>query len=141
MSTANHIRSHVAATYVAPARRRGDEVVTVVVGAVLRDLSLRADRAPAVCSALRTAKFRKEHDLELLQVEGPPSKQSTTTAFTFRIPPPGAPSRSAVWTLLGAGRATFAALGGGERWLLRQREAFNDSRPAAAPAEPQRNAD
>lgn len=133
---ADLIRSHVADTYVVPARGRDDETVTVVARDVLHDLKLGGDRAAAVCSALRAAKFRKEHNLDLVREAGPPSKQSTTTAFTFRILRPSAagnqPARSALWDLRGAGKATFAALGGGEQWLLREREAFHESSPGTA---------
>ena len=142
---ADRIRSHVAESYVAPARRRGDETVTVVARDVLHDLKLRGDRAPAVCSALGRPKFHKEYDLELVRVDGPPSKQSTTTTFTFRIPHRSAASdlapRNAVRDLLGVGKAMFAALGGGEQWLRREREAFTESRPDAASDERRRSAD
>ena len=54
---------------------------------------------------------------------------NTVTAFIYRLlrrPESGQreSTRSAVWDLLGAGRETFAALGGGERWLRRERESF-----------------
>ena len=144
-TTADRIRSHVAESYVAAARRRGEEMVTVVARDVLHDLKLRGDRAAAVCDALGRPKFRKEHDLELVRVDGPPSKQSTTTTFTFRIPPRSAASdrapRNAVRDLLGAGKATFAALGGGEHWLRRERAAFDESTEHAASDEQPRSAD
>ena len=102
----------------------------------MHELNLGNDRAAAVCSALRAAKFRKEHSLDLVREAGPPSKQSTTTTFTFRILRPSATGNqsawSAVWDLRGAGKATFAALGGGEQWLLREREAFHEPSPGAA---------
>lgn len=85
---ADRIRAHVVERYVDPARGRGEERVTVVAGAVLRQLDLRSDYAPSVCSALRAKKFRAEHDLALISEEGPAkSKQSTTTAFTFQLRP------------------------------------------------------
>ena len=130
MTIADRIRSHVAGHYVEPARSRGEETITVIAGAVLRDLQLRGDYAPSVCSALRARKFSAEHDLELLRVDGPRSKQSTTTAFTYRLSrrevvtvPPG-PAGNAVRSLRGVGKETFAALGGGESWLRRERESF-----------------
>ena len=130
-TTADRIRSHVAESYVAAARRRGEKTVTVVARDVLRDLELRGDRAAAVCDALSRPKFRKQYDLELVRVDGPPSKQSTTTTFTFGIPQrPEAGDgarRHAVRDLRGVGKALFAALGGGEQWLRREREAFTES--------------
>ena len=83
----DRIRSHVVDRYVDPARGRGEATVTVVAGAVLRQLDLRRDYAPSVCSALRAKKFRAENDLALINEEGPKSKQSTTTTFTFQLRP------------------------------------------------------
>ena len=130
MTKADSIRSHVHAQYIEPARRRGDETITVVAGAVLRDLQLRGDYAPSVCSALRARKFSAEYGLELIKVDGPKSKSSTTTAFTYRLPPSlgtghRQPVRNAIRDVRGIGRDMFAAVGGGERWLRREREAFD----------------
>ena len=132
MGPAGRVRAHVVEGYVDPARSRGDEMITVVAKDVLRALRLRSDYAPSVCSALRTKKFCKENELELIRQDGPPSKQSTTTSFTYRLLGGSAsrndrPARKGIWSLLGAGKETFAALGGGERWLRREREAFNGS--------------
>lgn len=132
MRAADRIRAHVVERYVDPARSRGDETVTVVARDVLGALGLRGDYAPGVCSALRAAKFHKENALVLIREDGPPSKQSTTTRFTYRLLAGSAkgddrPARNAVWDLLGSGKATFAALGGGDDWLRREREAFHDS--------------
>ena len=130
MTKAESIRAHVHARYIEPARRRGDETITVVAGTVLRDLQLRSDYAPSVCSALRARKFSAENDLELIRVDGPRSKSSTTTAFTYRLPQhseTGYPqaARNAIRDLHGIGRDMFAAVGGGERWLRKEREAFD----------------
>ena len=128
--------------HVDPARSRGEETITVVAGAVLRELGLRSDYAPSVCSALRARKFCTENDLVLIREDGPKSKQSTTTAFTYRLPrssTAGGAGRSAVWDLLGAGEETFAALGGGEHWLRRERQSFFESAAEAGPVNPSRN--
>ena len=145
VTNADRIRSHVAESYVAPARRRGDETVTVVARDVLHDLKLRGDRAAAVCSALGRPKFCKEQGLELVHVDGPRSKQSTTTTFTFRIPQRPAVGdrarRHAVRDLRGVGKAMFAALGGGEQWLRREREAFTEPNLDVAPNDRRGRAD
>ena len=130
MTLADRIRSHVAEHYVEPARSRGEETITVIAGVVLRDLELRGDYAPSVCSALRARKFSAAHDLELIRVDGPRSKSSTRTAFTYRLPrrsEPGLPqpARNAIRDLRGIGKDMFAAVGGGERWLRKEREAFD----------------
>ena len=139
MKVADTIRTHVVERYVEPARRRGEEAVTVVAGHVLRDLGYGGGRAPAVCSALQARKFLEEHGLTV-DVQGPPSKQSTTTAFTFRLsgrtePDGGRRPLDAVRDLRGVGRETFAALGGGEQWLRRERGAFPEADAAAAAAD------
>lgn len=82
MNIAYVIRSHVVEHYIEPARRRGREAVTVVAGDVLRALGYGGGRAPAVCSALQVRKFLRKHGLTV-DVQGPPSKQSTTTTFTL----------------------------------------------------------
>ena len=142
---ADSIRSHVMEHYIGPARRRGEETITIVAKAILRDMQLRGDRAPSVCRALDAKKFCKEHDLELVKVDGPKAKSSTTTAFTFRLGRRLDNSHheramQAIWNLRGAGKETFAALGGGERWLRRERESFYESGRGGA-VDPQAGSD
>lgn len=140
MRIADAIRSHVVDRYIEPARRRGEPAVTVTARDVLRDMRFRTGRAPAVCDALRARKFLREQALEV-EVEGPPSKRSTTTTFTYRLlggpDTAGRPARNGIRSLRGIGRETFAALGGGERWLRRERESFHEADDAAGkPSEP-----
>ena len=142
MNVADTIRSHVVERYIEPARRRGREAVTVVAGDVLRGLGYGGSRAPAVCSALQVRKFLEQHGLAV-DVQGPPSKQSTTTTFTFRLSGRGEPDAGrrpldAIRDLRGVGRETFAALGGGEQWLRRERAAFHEADAADGPDGPQR---
>ena len=142
MKDADIIRTYVVERYIEPARRRGREAVTVVAGHVLRGLGYKGGQAPAVCSALRTQKFLKKHGLTV-DVQGPPSKQSTTTTFTFHLsgrkePDSGGRPLDAIRDLRGVGRETFAALGGGEQWLRRERESFPEADAADGPDGPQR---
>ncbi len=130
MRIADAIRSHVVDRYIEPARRRGEPAVTVAAGDVLRDMRFRTKRAPAVCDALRARKFLREQALEV-EVEGPPSKRSTTTTFIYRLlggpDTAGRPARNGIRGLRGVGRETFAALGGGERWLRQERDSFHEA--------------
>ena len=140
MTIADSIRSHVREHYIEPSRRRGEPTVTVLAGKVHRDMKF-VDRIPNVCSALRAGKFLKENALELVRAVGPKSMMSTTTAFTYRLlgrpdSGQGGSTRSAVWDLRGAGRETFAALGGGERWLREERESFYGGGNADDEADP-----
>lgn len=134
MSNADTIRAHVLRRHVEPARRDGKPTVAIVAGDIHRELGLE-DRVPSVCSALRARKFLDANDLELEDVRGP--KSSTTTTFTYRLRAVGGgvrPARNPVWNLLGAGTRTLAALGGGERWLRQEREAFRGADPPGAAA-------
>ena len=131
MTVADAIREHVLEHYVEPARRRRESAVTVVAGDIHRDLAL-VDRVPSVCSALRSKKFLKDNELDLIKEDGPRSKQSTTTTFTYRLPASSEtghpqPVRNAIRDLRGIGKDMFAALGGGERWLGNERKAFDAS--------------
>lgn len=94
------------------------------------------NRVLSVCSALEASKLHSPNALKLIKRDGP--KQSTTTTFTFRLldrpeAAGGRPARNAIWSLLGAGAESFAALGGGENWLRRERASFYDAGAAAAP--------
>ena len=142
MTRADTIRSHVVERYIEPARRGGEAAFTVAARDVLRDLGYRLDQASEVCSALRAKKFLEEHDLEV-EAKGPRSKQSTTTTFTYHLAgrreaDDGRRALDAVRDLRGVGRETFAALGGGERWLHREREAFHAAEAAETPGGPER---
>ena len=142
MKGADIIRTYVVERYIEPARRRGAKAVTVVAREVLRGLGYDGDQAPAVCSALPVQKFLKEQGLTV-DVQGPPSKQSTTTTFTFHFsgrkkPDGGRRALDAIRDLRGVGRETFAALGGGEQWLRRERESFPEADAADGPDGPQR---
>ncbi len=140
MTMADTIRSHVVERYLEPARRRGEPTVTVVAGDVHRDLQL-VDRAPSVCSALRARKFLKEHNLELVTVDGPRAKTSTTTTFTYSLRLAAGvvrPARNALRDLRGAGKELFTGLGGGERWLRGERERFHEAGAAETLGMPRR---
>lgn len=76
------IREYVFRTYIEPARRRGETVATVVVGNIHK--ALRMDRrARQVCTALRERRFLERNGL-VLEMEGPPSGQSTTVKYTYK---------------------------------------------------------
>ena len=66
------------------------------------------------------------------------------TTFTFSLSGRGEPDAGrrlldAIRDLRGVGRVTFAALGGGEQWLRREREAFHEADAADGPDGPQRS--
>lgn len=62
-------------------------------GIAVRDLMAKAQaaglstsgRTPAFCKAIQTVDFLEDNGLELLKVEGPPSKVSTTVVVHYRF--------------------------------------------------------
>ena len=130
----NRIRDYAKRQYVEPARNQGNRTLRIVAGDVHRALRLQ-NRAPQVCSALRSRKFLDENHLALEKAEGPPGGMSTTMAFTYRIldPTPGAVggSLSSLLRLKGIGREVFASLGGAEAFIRKEREQFYGSEDAS----------
>ena len=123
---ADDIREYSAKTFVVPARQRGQERFSILVGDVVRELRLYRS-IPAVCSALKTKEFRRANGLRLVDETGPKSGLSTTTVFTYEFVDPegaGEPSVDAWSRLRGALKEVFAELGGGEAYLQAERSKF-----------------
>lgn len=115
--------------YVAPARQRKERRFTIRAGDVVRQLRL-SGRAPAVCSALKSREFLRENNLELVQISGPKSGQSTTVTYTYEFVDgrPASASKEDAWgQLRGALRDVYAELGGGEKYIRVERKAFSMS--------------
>ena len=139
MKASDQVRAYVHTHYIAPARRAGANTVRVRAGEVHKALKWDLRRVPQVCAALSTRKFLESDNLELLRKSGPPSGQSTTVEFTFKlldegktpIPAahtPRAPGRvqdgSGLEALYGILEEEFKALGGGEAFLKAERAAW-----------------
>ena len=88
-SGADRIRRHVRIRYIDPARRDGENTVTIRAGDVARDLQL-GNRAPAVCNALGSKLLLEQARLRLVERRGP--RQSTTTEFHYAFAGTGAES-------------------------------------------------
>jgi hypothetical protein len=85
---ANFIRTFAAEGYVKPALKRGESTFSIpvkVVEAELKKAGLPIGRTPLVCSALRGKKFQEENKILLDHWDGPPSGQSTTVVFHYRV--------------------------------------------------------
>lgn len=111
------IREYVVRTYIDPARRRGETSAVVVVGDVHKALKMH-NRVPMVCSSLRAGGFLRDHGLAL-EVDGPPSGQSTTVKYRYTWSSTAKQERSddPFLELYGTMTETFAAFGGGEKAL------------------------
>jgi hypothetical protein len=125
-------KQHVISTYVAPARRQGDETIQVRVGSVEKELGW-INRTPSVFSTLSSKEFQREAGLELIEKRGgPPSGgPSTTVQFVYRVLDSSnqkdgtkktAPNGIGLMDLYGIGADAFKQLGGGENYLRRERE-------------------
>jgi hypothetical protein len=128
-SLSDEIRKFTKEHCIEPARRRGEQLVRVRVGDVHREMKLQG-RVPAVCQALSSHLFLNENALELEGREGPPSGQSTTVLFTYRLAgkPSGPESRREIFeSARGIARGLFSKPGDWEKSIRRDREGFYSS--------------
>lgn len=126
MKLADQIRDYARLQYVEPARRRHESTVKIVAGDVKKALHMDG-RVPAVCAALKGPRFLKENRLVLEKWDGPPSGQSTTVTFTYRLSdeqPQSAGTEDPLMRLWGIGKEVFRSLGGAEAFIRRERERF-----------------
>jgi hypothetical protein len=133
MNDSDRVRKYVANQYIAPARLSGTKTVTVRAGDVHKAMEWDLKKVPQVCSALSTRKFLSLANVELIERKGPPSGQSTTVEFKFRLLPLGAanqdlspkkntsPNGAGLDQLYGILADTFKELGGGEAYLRAER--------------------
>jgi hypothetical protein len=121
------VRRYARNHFVHPARRERRSTFRVLVGEVHKALGL-SNRVPLVCNALSSRKFLEENSLRLIDRAGPPSGQSTTVVLTYELldSPPESEAFAAFYALRGAGKEVFRALGGGERFLRKERAGFGD---------------
>jgi len=97
----DQVRSVASKKYVQPALRSGHNEISIRVKDVWEDL--RADgfpenHIPQICNALQGLKFQRENGLRIENIEGPPSKMSTTVVITYTVEnrtPSAAPSHPA----------------------------------------------
>ena len=129
MSLSEQVIRHVQTTYLGPARERGEPTIRVKAGDVHRDLRW-ANRVPSVCTTLSSRKFQRAAGVELIAKDGPPSGQSTTVVFTYRLPAASAhthraPQSGRLEKLYGIASDIFRELGGGEKFVREEREKLN----------------
>jgi len=127
MGDADRIREYAKERYVVPAREQKQKRFSIRVGDVVRELKMNR-AVPAVCSALRTGEFRQSNDLQLVDVSGPKSGQSTTVVYTYEFigTKQSSPPAQDSWTRLrGALKDVFSELGGGEAYLRAERSKFH----------------
>ncbi|MGC9292532.1 MAG: hypothetical protein ACP5EP_07370 [Acidobacteriaceae bacterium] len=127
-SDADQIREYAWMRYLEPARHNAETTVRIKSGDIVKGLGLK-NKAPNVCTALRSKTFQEVYGVQLLGEQGPPSGMSTTVVFTYKIlgKDNGAGKDaipSGFQLLRGIAKKTFRDLGGGERFLRKEREGF-----------------
>jgi len=134
MRLTDQTKEHVIATYVKPARLKGEKVVQVRVGTVQKELGW-TNRTPSVFSTLLSKEFQQEAGLELVERKGgPPSGgPSTTVQFVYRLLKEddrhqlsrpvsrSSPNGVGLEKLYGVLKDVYASLGGGEAYLRSER--------------------
>jgi hypothetical protein len=141
---AKKIREYIRTRYLEPARYRRETLVTIRAGDIHRELGLR-NRVPSVCQVMESKLLEKEAGVKVTSKQGPPSGRGTTLTVTYAVDletPSGnlsmeqagsAPSDTewmekpwvrVFYELRGMGKDLFAAEGGGEAFLNRERSEF-----------------
>lgn len=134
MKPTDQTKKHVIATYVKPARMKGENVVQVRVGTVQKELGW-TNRTPSVFSTLSSMEFQREAGVELIEKRGGPASggPSTTVQFVYKVldghevqKEAGArgkpiPNGAGLEKLYGILANEFAELGGGEAFLKAER--------------------
>jgi hypothetical protein len=131
MKKADVYREFANQRYVEPARRSGEKFVRIKSGEIVNGLALK-NSTPNVCSAIESKIFERLGRVKLIgKKSSAPKGTSTTTEFTFEILDvegrgggEPSPPRVTFADLEGIGKEAFAALGGGEAFIRRERENF-----------------
>lgn len=136
MELAEQIRRIAAKKYVQPALKAGRKEFSIAVRDLMADARAEGistvQRTPPFCTSIQTRDFLDDNRLEVVRVDGPAKKLSTTVVIHYRslsLGYPVPPSKSvAVETaeerairlgnkLLGLLKEEIAAYGGGEAYL------------------------
>ncbi|MGA2650301.1 MAG: hypothetical protein ABSF28_07250 [Terracidiphilus sp.] len=131
MKPTEQTKRHVIARYVEPARSKGEKTIQVRVGNVQKELGW-TNRTPSVFSTLMSKEFQQEAGVALIERIGGPRSggPSTTWQFVYRLLEDGGrdeqsekaePKKAGLLALYGICSEGFAALGGGEEFLRRER--------------------
>jgi len=137
----DRVRKSAVERYIAPARAQRQSIVTIHTGSFEKSLVqhgvIRPNRFPIVCNALKSRKFLSENNLILLKVQAPPSGQSSTVTYTYKLAPEPAPEVEAgveprspsvvedsFKQLRGVLKRTYKQLGGAEAFHTAERESW-----------------
>ena len=137
MRDSDRVRDYVKTAYIVPARKMGVRTVTVRSGNICREMNWETKKMPQVCSALASQKFGSQAGTELVAKQGPPSGQSSTVEFTYRLnediatsdqakssPESGVGSGVRLMDLWGIFADGYKQLGGAEAFMRAERDAW-----------------
>jgi hypothetical protein len=138
------IRQYIRSQYLEPARKRRETLVSVRAGDIHRELGLR-NRVPNVCQVMESRLLEKEAGVKISSKQGPPSGRGTTLTITYAVDLESPESTTLLessastamkpdvaeqpwvrlfYELRGMGKEVFAAEGGGEAYLTKERAEF-----------------
>ena len=84
----DQVRAVAQSTFVKPAYQSGRKEFSIPVKKLMDSLQAQGfppNHTPQICSALQTGKFLRPNGLEIVRIDGPKSKTSTTVVFHYRI--------------------------------------------------------
>jgi hypothetical protein len=132
----DRVRRFVLREIIEPARRRGEQKVTIHAGTLGKLLQERnvlpSNRFPIICGAVGSPGFAKANRISLQSREGP--RLSSTTTFTFSLESvaerqgqntEGPSEGRSFLRLRGILKATYKQLGGAEQFHRRERESWD----------------
>jgi hypothetical protein len=136
----DRVRKSAVERYIAPARAQRQSIVTIHTGSFEKSLVkhgvIQPNRFPIVCNALKSRKFLSENNLILLKVQAPPSGQSSTVTYTYKLATEPAPAagvephspsevENSFKQLRGVLKRTYRELGGAKAFHTAERESWD----------------
>jgi hypothetical protein len=131
------VRQFVAQQIFEPARKRGEEKVTIHVGRLGKLLEerkvLQANRNPIICGAVGSPIFARKNRAVLESRQGPAKGLSSSATFTFKLEPIESQpaqtemrsgSQSEFMKLYGILQSTYKELGGATAFHEAERESW-----------------
>ena len=89
--SSDQVRAVAVERYLKPALQSGKAEFSIAVRDLMADLAARGfppGNTPQVCTAIRKKEFLRDNGLEILKIDGPPSKMSTTVVVQYRVTKP-----------------------------------------------------
>jgi hypothetical protein len=139
MNLSESVLHFVKEHHVRPARAQSQSIIEVRAGEIHTGLRWTR-RVPLVCAALNSRKFQRAAGLQLIEKSGPPSGQSTTMVFRYRVVPStetesdsrgtkSGNSKGGLLALYGMCADMYRKVGGAEAFIRSQRKDFGSIVP------------